>query len=163
MVVAPERFRDEELFVPKGIFEKEGHEVVVSSSKTGICTGARGGTAESEIAINDVREEEFDAVVFVGGPGSRIFFNDDRAIEIARNMQAGRKVVAAICIAPVILANAGLLKGRDATVFESEIDTIKRRGANYIPKGVVSAGNIVTGDSPASAAAFAEKICEMLR
>jgi len=163
MVVAPERFRDEELFVPKGIFEREGHDVAVCSMKAGICTGARGGIAEAEYSINDVEEGEFDAVVFVGGPGSRVFFNEDRTTDIARNMNRAGKVVAAICIAPVILANAGLLKGKEAAVFASEIESIRMRGAKYVPEGVVTSGNIVTASSPESAKAFAERICEMLR
>jgi protease I len=163
MVIAPEGFRDEELFVPEDVFIRKGHSVSVSSTRTGECKGSRGGSATSEILLRDVDTDRYDAVIFVGGGGSRVLFNDMDAQRIAREMHADGKVAAAICIAPVILANAGLLKGRNATVFDSEAETIRGKGARYTGDGVTVDGNIVTGDSPKSAKLFAEKVCDLLK
>lgn len=163
MVVAPDGFRDEELFIPQEIFVKSGHDVTIASTKAGRCMGSRGGSAQAELAIKDVDLEIYQAVVFVGGGGSRVFFSDPDARRIATDMHQADKLVAAICIAPVILANAGLLRNKKATVFSEEAETIRNKGANYTRQGVTADGNIVTGDSPQSAKLFAEKICELLK
>ncbi len=163
MVIAQKKFRDEELTIPLEAFRKEGHQVDIASRKAGKCTGMLGGTAVAELSIKNLNTDSYDAVVFVGGSGSSVYFDDTHAIGIAQQMYDGGKIVAAICIAPVILANAGILKSREATVFSSESGTIRRKGAKYTGGGVAVDGKIITGDSPGSAGAFAEKVCEALK
>jgi len=124
MVVAPERFRDEELFLPKEEFEKAEHQTFIASSKIGVCTGSRGGSIIANLLLKDIHSDDYDAVVFVGGGGSKVFFNDLNAINIEKEMNDKGKIVSAICLAPVILANAGVLKGKNATVSGQEAKTI---------------------------------------
>ena len=73
------------------------------------------------------------------------------------------KVVSAICLAPVILANAGVLKGRKATVSGQEAKAIEAKGAVYTQPGVTVDGNIVTGNAPKSSKLFGETICGLLQ
>ncbi|MBN1427618.1 MAG: DJ-1/PfpI family protein [Anaerolineae bacterium] len=163
MIIAPEKFRDEELFEPKEELEKAGHQTVIASVKKGTCSGARGGSATAEVSITDVDTSDYDAVVFVGGGGSDVYFENETAHQIACQMADQGKVVSAICIAPVTLANAGLLKGKQATVFETEIDTIKGKGAIYAGPGVAVDGRIVTGDGPKNARRFGQEIANLLQ
>jgi protease I len=162
MIIAPERFRDEEFFIPKEELEKGGHEITVASSKKGECPGSRGGFAHATVCIDDIKTDIFDAVVFVGGGGSRLLFENKDAIRIAREMNDQGKVVAAICLAPVILANAGILKGKKATVAGTEAKTIESAGATYTGPGVTVDGKVITGNAPKSSKAFAQKINELL-
>ena len=162
MVIAPEKFRDEELFVPCEVFSEKGHQVEIASSTIGTCKGLLGGKAEAELLFSEADTNNYDAVVFVGGEGSRVYFDDLDALNLAREMYDKKKIVAAICIAPVILASAGLLRDKKSTVFDSEVRTIMRRGAEYTGESVAADGRIVTADGPESAKKFAEKICEML-
>ncbi len=163
MIAAPVNFRDEELFQPKEALEQCGHQVVVASHKEGTCKGVQGGTVHAQAALKDIQTENYDAVVFVGGGGSRVFFDDPEALRIAKEMDDQDKLVAAICIAPVILANAGLLRGKHATVYPDEIGSIESKGAHYTHPGVTADGRIVTADSPKSAGLFGQKLCEMLK
>jgi protease I len=163
MIIAPERFRDEELFITKEELEKAGHETVIASSVKGICPGSRGGFATATLTLNEVQAGDYDAVVFVGGGGSRIYFANEEALRIAREMYKKKTtVVAAICLAPVILANAGVLKGKNATVAGTEARTIESKGAKYTGPGVTVDGNIVTGNAPKSSRLFGQKINELL-
>lgn len=162
-VIAPKEFRDEELFFPLEEVKKCGHVTTIASSKLGICTGTRGGSARAEILLRDASPNSYDAVVFVGGGGSRVFFLDPDALKLAREIYGRGKIVAAICIAPVILANSGLLNDRYATVFPSEIETIESKGARYAGPGVSVDGRIVTADGPQSAKAFGQKLCDLLK
>jgi protease I len=162
MVIAPERFRDEELFITCEELEKAGHEVIIASSSKGICLGSRGGFATATLTLSEVQPENYAAVVFVGGGGSKTYFANQDALFIAAEMDKRNAIVAAICLAPVILANAGLLKGKNATVAGTEARTIELQGATYTGPGVTVDGNIVTGNAPKSSRLFGQKICEQL-
>jgi protease I len=163
MIVAPERFRDEELFITKEELEKAGHKIAIASSTKGKCPGSRGGFCKASLTIAEVQTGDYDAVVFVGGGGSKIYFANAEALRIAKEMHAKGRVVAAICLAPVILAIAGVLKGKNATVAGTEAKTIESNGANYTGPGVTVDGNVVTANGPKSSRLFAQKINQLLK
>ena len=163
MIIPPERFRDEELFVTKEELEKNGHSIVISSTKEGTINGSRGGKTISEVSIDKISTEEYDAVVFVGGGGSKLLFNNQDAIRIAQEMNNQHKIVSAICFAPVILANAGLLEGRKATVCGTEAKLIESKGAKYMGPGVIIDGNIITGNAPKASKLLGQKINDLLK
>ena len=77
---------------------------------------------------------------------------------MARSFAEAGKVVAAICIAPVILARAGLLKGKRATVFPDGIPELEKAGAVYTAQSVERDGRIITGNGPEAAEAFGREI-----
>ena len=162
LIIAPERFRDEELFVTREELVRAGHQTVIASARKGNCPGSRGGTARATELLADVDPEAYDAVVFVGGGGSKVYFDDPAAQALARAMHKRRKVVAAICLAPVILANAGVLKGKKATVAGTEAKAIEAGGAEYMGPGVVVSGNVVTANAPKASRLFGQKIHEAL-
>lgn len=163
MVIASDNFRDEEYRRPRNIFEKEGAKVTVGSSGLNISNGVKGmEKVKPDILLKDVLISDYDAVVFVGGKGSREYFDDPAAHNIAKEMLNKNKIVSAICIGTVILANAGLLNNKKAAVFESEIDTIKNKGAIYTGMPVEQDGRIITANGPEAADEFANKIVEAI-
>jgi protease I len=162
LLIAPERFRDEELFDTKRELDQAGHQTVVASTRKGYCPGSRGGKARATLLLSEVNPSDYDAVVFVGGGGSKVYFEDQVAQGLAKEMHERGKVVAAICLAPVVLANAGVLKGKDATVAGTEAKTIEGKGATYMGPGVVVAGNVVTANAPKASKLFGQKINEVL-
>ncbi len=161
-IIPPERFRDEELLIPKAKLESKGHLIHVASTKEGVCFGSRGGEAYSEMVIEDANIDDYDGVIFVGGGGSKLLFHNKAALNIAQDAYKNNKIVAAICLAPTILANAGILNGKNSTVCGTESKTIVNKGAIYMGPGVVVDGKIVTANGPKSSQLFAEKICELL-
>jgi protease I len=162
MIVAPERFRDEELFVTREELRRGGHRTDIASTRKGKCLGSRGGSVVATLALADARSEDYDAVVFVGGGGSRVLFADHDALRIARAAHEQGRVVAAICLAPVILANAGVLKGKKATVAGTEAKTIESKGAKYTGPGVMVDGSVVTGNAPKASRQFGQEIDKLL-
>jgi protease I len=162
MIIPPERFRDEELFITKEELEKGGYKTVIASTKTGSCPGSRGGCAVSELEIDQISVDAYISVIFVGGGGSKLLFNNEAAIRIAREANSYGKVLGAICLAPVILANAGVLKNKHATVAGTESKTIEKSGAIYTGPGVSVDGNIVTANAPKSSRLFGQTICTLL-
>ena len=69
-VIAPERFRDEELFVPQAFLTEKGWDVTIASTKTGVATGMLGGTATATITIGQADASDYQALIVVGGYGS---------------------------------------------------------------------------------------------
>lgn len=163
LVIAPETFRDEELFETKEVLEDAGISTVIASTHTGTCTGKLGGIAEATIALKDANSKDYEAIAFIGGMGSEVYFKDTVAHAMALNMYDEHKIVSAICIAPVILANAGLLKGKQATVFPDGAETLTHCGAHYTGEAVTVDGNIITGNGPASSVVFGEMLARKIK
>lgn len=162
MVIPPERFRDEELFITKEELENAGHKITIASAQRGSCPGSRGGQAVAEFTLDEVSSKEFEAIIFVGGGGSKLLFHNSRAQLLAQEMDNQGKVVAAICLAPVILANAGLLQGKRATVAGTEAKTLENQGAYYTGPGVTVDNNIVTANAPKASRLFGQQINALL-
>jgi protease I len=162
LIIPPERFRDEELFITKEVLEKGGYKTVIASTKPGKCPGSRGGYAVSEFEIDNINSNDYESVIFIGGGGSKVLFRNETAIKIAREVNSLGKIVGAICLAPVILANAGILKNKHATVAGTESKTIEENGAVYSGPGVTVDGNIVTANAPKNSRLFGQTICNLL-
>ncbi|MFH0776770.1 MAG: DJ-1/PfpI family protein [Patescibacteria group bacterium] len=163
-IIAPENFRDEELFVPREILEKAGVTTTVASREPGICRGNRGGSAEAVIGLNQVNAEDFDVVIFVGGGGSQIFRADPAAHLIAQKTLAAGKILAAICAAPTILAQAGVLQNKNATVFPDPDyeKALIENGANLTKSELEIDGDIITANNADVAKDFGEAIIKKL-
>ncbi len=162
MIIAPKNFRDEELLVPKRIFQQAGYEVVVASREKKTCVGMLGAKVMPDITIDEIDPKGFDAVVLVGGVGAQTYFNDKKVQDLLNEFYKQGKLVSAICLSPVTLANAGLLKGKEATVWHSEARRIEEKGAKYRAEAVVSDGGIVTGSGPSAAEQFARQVLREL-
>lgn len=163
MIVAQEGYQDIEYGEPRKVFEKNGFEIQVAAKEKKEARGKLGGSLQPDLALSEANIEDFDAIVFVGGPGSSMYFQDSEALSLAKNGYDQGKVVAAICIAPSILANAGILKGKTATVFPSEEENLKANGANYTEKPVEVDGLVVTANGPDAAKEFGEKIVGLVK
>lgn len=162
LIIAQNGFRDEEYFKPKAILEESGYKVVTASQQKGIARGKLGGITQAEIGLADVKVDEYAGVIFIGGPGAADYFVDKTALSLAKKAYEKDKVVGAICIAPGILARAGILKGKKATVYPSELETLNKEGAIYINKPVVSDGKIITANGPDAAESFGREIVKLL-
>ncbi len=162
MVVAPSEFRDEEFAEPRALLERAGHRVVVASRSAGPCRGTLGATVQATLALAEVHADRFDAAVFVGGRGAETYFDDPEAHRVAVAFARAGKVLGAICIAPAILARAGVLAGRRATVYPSERAVLQAHRALPQRQDVVIDGRIVTASGPAHAAAFGRALVQVL-
>ena len=165
MVVAPEGYKEDELSVPSGIFKELGAEVVVASTRTctGIARGMSGGEVAVNLSIGDVNLSEYDSIVIVGGVGSMRYLWDDRELrDMVRAAYDSHKTVAAICLSPVVLARAGILRDKECTAFITAKEELIKNGGKYLDKGVVVSGNIVTAKGPEYATEFAIAVADVM-
>jgi len=162
MVVAPVNFRDEEFLRPKEIFEKNGIQVTVASKGVIEASGLLGAKTKVDLDILKIDPTVYDALIFVGGPGASVYFNDQAVLSLVKRADEQGKVVGAICISPSILANAGILSGKRVTSWPTERGNLESKGAVYIGERVVVDGRIVTAKGPEEAIEYGEKIVELL-
>lgn len=167
MIIAFRDFRDEEYFIPKQILESAGAKASTFSSSLGQAIGSQGGEAEVEGTLENLKTDDFDAVLFVGGGGAQKYIDNPLCHRIAKEVVGKDKIVAAICIAPAILAKAGILAGKKATVWNSSMDKsavkfLKANGAIFQSEDVVCDGKIVTANGPLAAKKFGQVIVGIL-
>jgi len=165
MIIAPKDFRDEEYQEPRAVLERKDVEVVIASTVAETARGMFGLQVTPDTTIDEVNPAEFDAVVVVGGSGSQTYlWNNLKVHQIVQTLHQKGGLVAAICISPVVLAKAGLLKGKKATVYRTAttIDELKKGGAVISHDPVVVDGKIITGRGPEAAGEFGQKIAESL-
>jgi protease I len=165
VVIAPERFRDEELFEPLSLFQKAGISYDIGSVKAGSCTGMLGGKCDATLDITRVQAEEYDGIVVIGGAGSPEFLWGNSRLHtlVAEFAKAGR-LVSAICLSPVVLARAGVLRGKKATVYRmaDSVAEMRKGGAQLRDEAVVIDGTFITANGPAAARRFGEEIVSAL-
>lgn len=168
MVIAFRDFSDEEYFVTREVLEVAGIKVVTASTKTGVAMGSQGGEAAVDAILSEVNVSDFDGVIFIGGAGAHKHINDPKFHRLAKETLMSRKLLAAICIAPAILAEASALKGKRATVWSNALDKsavkiLQENGAIYQTESVVRDGNIITANGPEAAKEFGGIIAETLK
>ncbi len=163
MIIAQNGFRDEEFFVTKKILEKNGFKVVVASKSRNLAFGMLGGVYKPDLVLKRVRLKGYKAVVFVGGVGAKDYFNYKPALKIAKEAYRKGLVIGAICIAPVILAKAGILEGKKATVWYGEAQVLEKLGAIYTGKEVEVDGKIVTANGPWAVKKFAKALVQLIK
>jgi protease I len=162
MIISQDNFRDEELKEPKEMLEKNGVEVKIASTTLGYATGMLGAKIKPDMLVSDINIMDFDAIIFVGGGGASQYWDDPLAQQLAQTAYNNNRIVAAICIAPVTLARAGILKGKRATVWSSQAGELKAKGASYTGRPVEKDANIITASGPTAARQFGEEILRAL-
>lgn len=162
MVIASSNFRDEEYLEPRKMLEQAGVRVTVACSSLKPAKGKLGLEVRPDILIDDVKDGDYDGIVFVGGGGSQEYFESPVAHRLAKGFYESGKLTSAICIAPAILANAGLLNRKKATSFPSSRETLQAKGAVFVTGSVEKDGTIVTGSGPEAAKKFGETLLQVL-
>ncbi|AEJ60926.1 ThiJ/PfpI domain-containing protein [Spirochaeta thermophila DSM 6578] len=162
MIIAHENFRDEELLETREELLDAGASVTVASSSRTPATGMLGARVTPDKTLQEIRVDDYDAVIFVGGTGAHEYFSNRQALDLARQAYEKGKIVGAICIAPSILARAGILRGKKATCWSGESGTLVANGATYTGRPVERDGRIITANGPSAARQFGRALVEAL-
>ena len=165
LAVPGTQFREEEVFETQRILENEGATVVVASTEAGACRGMREGFVEATVAIEDVSPEEHRGLIVAGGSAApQLFWKNKSLAELVSAMSEAGKVVAAISLSTVVLAKAGILEGRNATVYHlpEAIEALEEAGAAYVKDRLIVDGKLIMAEGPAEARPFARAIVTAL-
>jgi protease I len=163
-IIAQKDFRDEELAEPKKALEKAGHSTRIASLTTATATGMMGMKVTPDMSVANVSVDDFDMVVVIGGKGAPSLADYPEVLKLLQDADRDHKFVTAICIGPTILAKAGILSGKRATVFPTDeaIAQIEDGGAVYLNEAVVRDGKIITANGPAASHEFGAELVSAL-
>lgn len=162
MVLPLMNFNQDEYEYTRRALEDNGIRVMIAASELGVCTGVSGITIDADFGFDSIDPDNYDGIVFIGGPGVDAYFSNDKALELANKFFNANKTVGAICWAPVILAKAGILSRRKTTGWDGAKADFENAGAIYTGDKVTVDDVIVTADGPESALKFGQQVAEMI-
>ncbi|MDO7842486.1 type 1 glutamine amidotransferase domain-containing protein [Sphingomonas immobilis] len=167
LIVATDGFENSELFDPRQALLDAGAKVTLASLKTDPIQGEKGGekadTITPDLTVDDVDTEDYTALLLPGGVGNpdKLRLND-RVVDIVEEFMEDGKIVAAICHAPWLLAEADVLDGRTVTSWPSIRVDLANAGADVVDEEVVVDANLITSRKPDDIPAFNKAILAAL-
>ena len=160
-LLATDGFEDSELLQPLEAAENSGAEVTIISDSMGEIIGKDGTPVPVDLQIDEVDVGSYDGLILPGGVANpdKMRMNE-KAVAFVKGFFVAHKPVAAICHAPWLLAEAGVLKGRKITSWPSLKTDMKNAGAEWVDEEVVTDHGLVTSRKPEDLAAFCAKAVE---
>lgn len=165
LILATDGFERSELVTPRDELREKGATVHVAtpggeSIKSWDKTDW-GDTHPADLDLEDVKMEDYDAVVLPGGQiNPDILRTKETAVKLVRDFAEAGKVIAAICHGPWMLVEADVIRGREVTSYPSIRTDLKNAGGNVVDKEVACDTAIITSRNPDDLPAFVAKIVE---
>lgn len=160
LVILAPGFEEIEAITPIDILRRADIDVTIASLENDLHVRSRGNIIViAETKLNDVLNKNFDAILLPGGPGTKNLRDDSRVLALVNQFHDEGKLVGAICAAPTVLLDAGLLDGKRYTAHFSvndELTNIQKQSA------VIKDRNIITSQGPGTAPQFGFALVEAL-
>jgi 4-methyl-5(b-hydroxyethyl)-thiazole monophosphate biosynthesis len=160
LVPLAEGFEEIEAVTIVDVLRRGGVDVITAGLESAIVEGSHQMTVIADRVLDRIDPTTFDLIVLPGGPGTYKLKEDPRIADMLKQHAQAGKLTAAVCAAPLVLSEAGLLEGKKATSFPSVREQLQV--GEYLTVPVVVDGQIVTGRGPGTAMAFALKLVEIL-
>lgn len=160
-VLLADGFEEVEAMCIIDVLRRAELDTVIAGLHDGPITSTRKVRVIPDTVIDTVKADDFDMIVLPGGqPGTDNLNADVRVKDLIKGFSQKNKLIGAICAAPIVLANAGVLQGKHVTSFPAYKDRLG--GGLYEETSVVEDGSILTSRGPGTALAFALAIVERL-
>src|SRR5699024_10418509 len=161
--ILADNYEDSEMINPYNAVKEAGHKAVIVGLEKGIeLKSKKGASYTSDVSIDQVNADEYDAVVIPGGSAPEALRVSDKVIKFVQQTNKQGKVIAGICHGPQVMISADILKGKNTTCFIGVRDDVKNAGANFLDQEVVVDGNLVTSRTPKDEPAFIREILNKL-
>jgi len=162
-VITGEGFQDQEAYMPIGYFTNRGAEITtIGIEKAEVKSYNSDFTIKIHKTTDEVKVEDFDALIIPGGHAPSKLRKHDDIIAFAKDFYKSGKPVAAICHGPQILITAGLMDGVKATSYKSVKEEMVEAGVNFVDDAPVIDGNLITSRNPDDLAAFCKALEDKL-
>jgi len=164
-ILAADGFEQVELEKPRQALEKAGATTEIVSPKSGEIQGMnhdkKGDSLDVDVSLDNASAENYDALMIPGGLiNPDTLRSNKKALDFVRSFFAAGKPVAAICHAPWVLIDAGLVKGRTLTSWPAIQTDVRNAGGKWVDREVVVDQGLVTSRKPDDIPAFNKKMIE---
>ncbi len=165
LILATDGYERSELMEPRDQLTQKGATVRIASPKRGQIRswdkGEWGDTVSVDMDLDAVKVADYDALVLPGGViNPDQLRTEEKAVQIVRDFVSAGKTVAAICHGPWMLAEAGVIEGKDVTSYGSIRTDVENAGGNWRDEAVVVDHGLITSRKPDDLPAFIAKIVE---
>ncbi|MFA5293846.1 MAG: DJ-1/PfpI family protein [Phycisphaerae bacterium] len=148
IIVPSQYFEDKEFFGTQEALQIAGIGVDIASSIKGDIKGIEKNVIKSAMLVGDIKIDDYDAFIFIGGQGVKEYFANNAILKLVRTANENKKILAAIGTAPGIFASAGIVRDKNIASFPSQRLNLINAGAKWQRKGLQIDGNLITADSP---------------
>jgi 4-methyl-5(b-hydroxyethyl)-thiazole monophosphate biosynthesis len=163
LIVLSRGFEELEAVAPLDLLRRAGIEVLAASTGADLAVaGGRGIVIVADVLLRDCLSERFDMLILPGGPGVEDLRRNQAVINLVRRYREEGVPIAAICAAPLVLADAGVLADSKVTSFPASREGLQGRIREYSEERVVVDGGIITSRGAGSSEEFALKLIEIL-
>src|SRR2546428_10164767 len=149
-------YEDSEFKQPYDAFKQAGHQVTIVGLEPGKELKGKKGTVttRAETGIDQVRPDQFDALLIPGGYSPDHLRANPRMVAFTKAFVDAGKPVFAICHGPQLLITARVVKGRKLTAGQTTQDDLQQVGPNVVHQDGAVANNLITSRKPADIPAF---------
>lgn len=164
LFVSQRMFMEEALrMVTRRLWSKR-YTVAVVAPDTGLITGMDQAVLRPNLALEDCKPDDFAALVIINGAGITTLWQDSLLLDRCREFAGAGRIVGAIGIAGICLADAGVLKDHEATILPDRraVSRLLAGGARYKESPVVADRNVITAKGTDQAREFADMLMKML-
>jgi protease I len=163
LIIATHGFEQSELFVPLAKLREAGADVKVASLQMGEIKGWDhkdwGKSTKVDLLVDDAKVADYDALVLPGGQMNPDLLRiEPKVIALVQAFASAGKPIAAICHAPWLLIEAGLVAGRKMTSYKSIRTDLKNAGAQVVDEAAAIDGQFITSRDPHDLDAFVAAI-----
>lgn len=151
-------FEEIETITPIDLLRRAGIEVMIGGCKEIDVTGRSGITVKADALLESVDAGDFDGLFLPGGPAVMKLRQHTKLLELIRHYYSEDKIIAAICAAPLLLKDAGVLDGKVFTAHFSTQEELPESTA----KRVVIDGNLITSRGAGTALDFGLALIEKM-
>ena len=150
-------FNETEFIAVRDMCKKYGLTISVTSDAVGVCRG-KNLQVKPDVPLYNIHAQNFVALVLIGGRGVTAYKDNTLVQKCIAQFYAGKKIIAAICLASVLFAKAGMAAGTKITAHPDAVKDLKSAGFVASDNDAMTDGNIITARDQNASVLFAELI-----
>lgn len=163
LIFVHDMYEDLELWYPKIRLEEAGFKTEVAGPESGkIYNGKHGYPCKADLSFDSMQSHSYVGLVIPGGYAPDKIRRSSKALEMVKQMNEEKKMIAFICHAGWVPISAKILKGKKVTGFSAIKDDLENAGAHYIDRAVVVDGNLITSRTPEDLPDFCKAMLQFL-
>lgn len=157
LFLAEKDFDEQEFLVIKKNLVNNKFNVFICSDSNSVCIGNNGLKVKNDIILPNLKHANFAGIIIIGGKGIVNYFNNFQLISSIKDFNKNKKIIAAICAAPIIIAKSGILEGKSAACNINYKKELEKEAVIFSSDNIVETKNIITAQNSIDSTIFISK------